>query len=102
MTNKELLARYQLMIEQKIEELTELFSVQVQVKSIAEQSETQFIDKQSLIDIYDNQLNLLTKQLETYKNKYNMLTNLISNFESYQYAIDSIFYIFNISSFSEV
>lgn len=102
MTNKDNLINIKRTIENEIERLYKDYSVQLQLKSIAEQSETKFIDKQSLIDIYDNQLNLLIKQLETYKNKCNMLTNLISNFESYQYAIDSMFYIFNISSFSEV
>lgn len=102
MTNKDNLINIKCKIDNEIEKLSIDYSVQLQLKSIAEQSETKFIDKQSLINIYDNQLNLLTKQLETYKNKYNMLTNLISNFESYQYAIDSMFYIFNISSFSEV
>ena len=102
MTNKDNLINIRRKIENEIERLSIDYSVQLQLKSIAEQSETKFIDKQSLIDIYDNQLNLLTKQLETYKNKFNMITNLISNFESYQYAIDSMFYIFNISSFMEV
>lgn len=102
MTNKDNLINIRRKIENEIERLSIDYSVQLQLKSIAEQSETKFIDKQSLIDIYDNQLNLLIKQLETYKKKYNMLTNLISNFESYQYAIDSMFYIFNISSFTEV
>lgn len=102
MTNKDNLINIRRKIENEIERLSIDYSVQLQLKSIAEQSETKFIDKQSLIDIYDNQLNLLIKQLETYKNKFNMITNLISNFESYQYAIDSMFYIFNISSFMEV
>lgn len=102
MTNKDNLINIRRTIENEIERLSIDYSVQLQLKSIAEQSETKFIDKQSLIDIYDNQLNLLIKQLETYKNKFNMITNLISNFESYQYAIDSMFYIFNISSFMEV
>lgn len=102
MTNKDNLINIRRKIENEIERISKDYSVQLQLKSIAEQSETKFIDKQSLIDIYDNQLNLLIKQLETYKNKFNMITNLISNFESYQYAIDSMFYIFNISSFMEV
>lgn len=102
MTNKDNLINIRCKIENEIEKLSINYSNQLQLKSIVEQSETKFIDKQTLINIYDNQLNLLTKQLETYKNKFNMITNLISNFESYQYAIDSMFYIFNISSFMEV
>ena len=102
MTNKDNLINIRQTLENEIEKVSKEYAVNLQLKSIAEQSETKFIDKQSLIDIYDAQLNIQLKKLETYKEKYNMLTNLISNFESYQYAIDSMFYIFNISSFMEV
>lgn len=96
MTKKELLEKYQITIERQIEELTELFSVQVQLKSIVEESETQFVAKQSIIESYQDRINDVTRQLERLKDTYNMLSNLISNYAQYQYAIDSMIQIFNI------
>lgn len=96
MTKKELLEKYQITIERQIEELTELFSVQVQLKSIVEESETQFVAKQSIIESYQDRINDVTRQLERLKDTYNMLSNLISNYDQYQYAIDSMIQIFNI------
>lgn len=96
MTKKELLEKYQIIIERQIEELTELFSVQVQLKSIVEESETQFVAKQSIIESYQDRINDVTRQLERLKDTYNMLSNLISNYAQYQYAIDSMIQIFDI------
>lgn len=96
MTNKELLEKYQIIIERQIEELTELFSIQVQLKSIVEESETQFVAKQSIIESYQDRINDVTRHLERLKDTYNMLSNLISNYAQYQYAIDSMIQIFDI------
>lgn len=96
MTVKQTLENYQQQIEKKIEELTELCSIQIQLKSIVEESETKFIEKQIVIDSYKNRIDNISKQITVLKDTYNILSNLLSNYNQYQYVIDSMFIIFDV------